>query len=105
MTLAKSFVAFIICITVYTSIRGGTCQYGKSTALVRKLTFTAWINQCLHSTGLRVHDLETDLDNGLVLLKILETLSPGKKMPGRLGLHENNFVEDGIIMILCKMIL
>ena len=59
------------------------CRCGRPAACVRKLTFTAWINQCLLEAGLRVQDLEKDLDDGLVLLKLIETLSPGNRIPGR----------------------
>ena len=59
------------------------CRCGKPTACTRKITFTNWINDCLQSTGLRVQDLEKDLDDGLVLLKLLEVLAPGKKLVGR----------------------
>ena len=81
------------------------CRCGKPTACVQKLSFTEWINHCLHSTGLRVHDLETDLDDGLILLKLLETLSPGKKMPGRLGmLHDlKHFYTANINDYVCIM--
>ena len=61
------------------------CRCGRSTACVRKLTFTAWINQCLQDTGMKVQDLERDLADGLVLLKLLEILSPKSRMPGRLA--------------------
>ena len=59
------------------------CRCGRPAACVRKLTFTAWINQCLRRTDLRVQDLEKDLDNGLVLLKLIEILSPDSRLPGR----------------------
>ena len=59
------------------------CRCGRPTACMRKLTFTSWINQCLIGTGLKVKDLENDLDDGLILLKLLETLSPHSRMPGR----------------------
>lgn len=59
------------------------CRCGKPTACVQKITFTNWVNSCLQSTGLRVQDLEKDLDDGLVLLKLLEVLAPGKKLVGR----------------------
>ena len=63
------------------------CRCGRPAACVRKLTFTAWINQCLLETGLKVQDLEKDLGDGLVLLKLIETLSPGSRMPGRYVEH------------------
>ena len=66
---------------------GVACRCGNLDSLM----ITAWINHCLHSTGLRVHDQETDLDDGLILLKQLETLSSGKKILGRLGMLHNPF--------------
>ncbi len=50
---------------------------------VQKTTFTNWVNDHLKDTGLSVEDLQIDLDNGVVLIKLLEALAPGKKMPGR----------------------
>ncbi len=50
---------------------------------VQKKTFTNWVNDHLKDTGLSVEDLQIDLDNGVVLIKLLEALAPGKKMPGR----------------------
>ena len=63
------------------------CRCGRPAACVRKLTFTAWINYCLLETGLRVQDLERDLADGLILLRLIETLSPDSKLPGRSALH------------------
>ena len=50
---------------------------------VQKKTFTNWTNDHLKDTGRHVDDLETDLDDGVTLIKLLEVLAPGKKMPGR----------------------
>ncbi len=50
---------------------------------VQKKTFTNWVNDHLKDTGLSVKDLQVDLDSGVVLIKLLEALAPGKKMPGR----------------------
>lgn len=50
---------------------------------VQKKTFTNWINDRLKETDRRVEDLETDLEDGVTLIKLLELLAPGKKMPGR----------------------
>ena len=50
---------------------------------VQKKTFTNWINDRLKETDRRVEDLETDLEDGVTLIKLLEVLAPGKKMPGR----------------------
>ena len=50
---------------------------------VQKKTFTNWINDRLKETDRKVEDLETDLEDGVTLIKLLEVLAPGKKMPGR----------------------
>ena len=50
---------------------------------VQKKTFTNWINDRLKETDRRVEELETDLEDGVTLIKLLEVLAPGKKMPGR----------------------
>ena len=50
---------------------------------VQKNTFTNWANEKLKQEGIRVTNLETDLEDGVILIKLLETLAPGKKMPGR----------------------
>ena len=59
------------------------CCCGRPALCVRKHTFTGWINHCLSNSGLKVQDLETDLENGLVLLKLVQVLSPDCKIPGR----------------------
>ena len=50
---------------------------------VQKKTFTNWVNDRLRETDRRVEDLETDLENGVTLIKLLEVLAPGKRMPRR----------------------
>ena len=50
---------------------------------VQKKTFTNWVNEKVKDTGQKVEDLQTDLDDGVVLVKLLEALAPGKKMPGK----------------------
>ena len=50
---------------------------------VQKKTFTNWVNDRLKDTGMKVEDLQVDLDTGVVLIKLLEALVPGKKMPGK----------------------
>lgn len=42
---------------------------------VQKNTFTNWCNDRLKDTGLSVADLETDLRNGLTLVRLLEVLA------------------------------
>lgn len=61
------------------SLRQADCSWVD----VQKKTFTNWINDRLKETDRRVEDLETDLEDGVTLIKLLEVLAPGKKMPGR----------------------
>ena len=49
----------------------------------RTRTFIAWVNKKVESRGIKIQNLTEDLENGLVLIKLLECLAPGKKMPGR----------------------
>ena len=50
---------------------------------VQTKTFTNWVNDKLKDTDRRVKDLATDLGDGVTLIKLLEVLAPGKRMPGR----------------------
>ena len=50
---------------------------------VRTRTFVRWINGCLHSKGIHIKNLDSDLESGVVLIKLLETLAHGKRIPGR----------------------
>ena len=51
--------------------------------VVQKNTFTNWCNDRLKATGVKVSDLEIDLQDGLTLIQLLEVLSKRKKLPGR----------------------
>ena len=62
---------------------GGPRLADRSWIDVQKKTFTNWVNDKLKETDKRVEDLETDLDDGVTLIKLLEVLAPGKRMPGR----------------------
>ena len=53
---------------------------------VQKKTFTNWVNEKLKGTSYRVDDLEKDLDDGVTLIKLLETLA-NKKMHKRYSLY------------------
>ena len=46
-------------------------------------TFTNWVNVQLKKNGPSVSDLRKDFKDGVVLIKLLESLAVGKKMPGR----------------------
>ena len=46
-------------------------------------TFTYWINLTLKRKSLKVSDLYDDLESGVLLIRLMECLAPGKKMPGR----------------------
>ena len=52
---------------------------------IRRRTFTNWINHKLEGTGKKVTNLETDLEDGEILIKLLECLAPGKKLPGKVS--------------------
>ena len=49
---------------------------------VQKKTFTNWVNEKLKDTPYKVEVLEKDLDDGVTLIKLLETLAH-KKMHKR----------------------
>ena len=51
-------------------------------AIAQKMTFTKWINEKLKHSGVHVKDLFSDLADGVILIKLMETLS-GKKMHGK----------------------
>lgn len=51
-------------------------------AVAQKATFTAWINDQLKQSGAHVKDLFSDLEDGLILIKLMEVLS-GRKMQGK----------------------
>ena len=46
--------------------------------VVQKRTFTNWMNHKLEGSGHQVTDLETDLGDGVILIKLLEILSHKK---------------------------
>lgn len=46
----------------------------------RRRTFTRWVNQHLKKPKLRVVDLEKDMATGVVLIRLLQTLSTHKKV-------------------------
>ena len=58
----------------------------------RTRTFVKWINGCLHSKGIHIKNLDTDLESGVVLIKLLETLAHGKRIPGRFVLQFSLFL-------------
>ena len=58
-------------------------SYERPREYVQKTVFTKWMNEVLQNTGTQVRDIGKDLDDGLVLIKLLEVLTNGKKMPGR----------------------
>ena len=53
----------------------------------RTRTFVRWINGCLYSKGIHIQNLDSDLESGVVLIKLLETLAHGKRIPGRSVLY------------------
>jgi hypothetical protein len=48
--------------------------------LIQKKTFTRWANTFLLQRGLRIDDVEKDLNDGLMMINLLELIS-GKKIP------------------------
>ena len=51
---------------------------------VQKNVFTNWTNHQLRHGDRKVEDLQTDLDDGVILVSLLEVLAlSGKKMEGR----------------------
>ena len=49
----------------------------------RTRTFVTWINGHLQGKGIHIQNLDSDFENGVVLIKLLETLAHGKRIPGR----------------------
>ena len=47
---------------------------------MQKNTFTNWANSKLRGTDFQLEDIETDLADGVVLIKLLEVLSHGKRI-------------------------
>ena len=50
---------------------------------VQKRTFTKWINSKVKPSGIKVKDIDKDLCDGLVLIKLMQALVPGKPISGR----------------------
>ena len=48
---------------------------GEEWVAVQRRTFTNWMNHKLVGSGCQVTDLETDLRDGVLLIKLLEVLS------------------------------
>ena len=46
----------------------------------RRRTFTRWMNLKLKGSKLHVDDLEKDMSTGVVLIRLLQILSPRKKV-------------------------
>ena len=67
---------------------------------VQKKTFTNWTNDKLKDTDRRVEELETDLVDGVTLIKLLQVLSHGKKIGryGRFVIHVASFSLSPAIM-------
>ena len=58
----------------------GTAMANEQINAARRRTFTQWLNLQLRSTKLRVKDLEKDLASGVILIRLLQILSPHKKV-------------------------
>lgn len=59
-------------------------EEGVQTA-ARTKTFMSWVNLHLQAKGIRIRNLHSDFEDGVVLIRLMECLAPGKKMPGRYG--------------------
>lgn len=46
----------------------------------RRRTFTSWLNLQLGDPKMRVSNLEKDLSSGVVLVRLVESLAPHKKV-------------------------
>ena len=62
--------------------KGGTLSEEQQWMDVQKRTFTNWVNDKLSSSEHRVVDLAKDLDDGVVLIELLQKLT-GKIVPER----------------------
>ena len=49
----------------------------------RSEAFRRWINFTLRCNSIAISNLKNDLESGIVLINLLQCLSPGKNMPGR----------------------
>ena len=54
---------------------------------IRTRTFIHWINHSLKSKSFKITNLNTDLEDGVILIKLMESLAPGKKAPGRYAIY------------------
>ena len=50
----------------------------------RTRTFVTWINSHLKEKRITIQNLDSDLESGVVLIKLLESLAHGKRIAGRL---------------------
>lgn len=64
------------------SASSGTCGLSAS-GNTQSRTFVNWINLLLKTKRITIKDLYSDLENGVMLLKLMECLAPDEKMPGR----------------------
>ena len=69
----------------------------------RTRTFVRWINGCLHSQGIHIKNLDSDLESGVVLIKLLETLAHGKRIPGRLVILQFKSLSLSLSLIVFLM--
>ena len=54
-------------------------QQAQKWAKIQQKTFTNWCNDNLKAVGMSVRDLSTDLEDGIILIKLVEVLS-GRKI-------------------------
>ncbi len=53
------------------------------TTTTQSRTFLYWVNLSLKKKSLRINDLYSDFENGVMLIQLMECLAPDKKIPGR----------------------
>ena len=62
-------------------------EMGEEMLAAQSRSFLRWINHVLRDKSLRIQDLYTDLEDGVVLIALLECLAPEKEMPARYVCH------------------
>ena len=55
----------------------------RSPLAVQKATFTNWVNHQLKGTGKKVCNIDRGFEDGIVLIKLLKSLTQGAKMPSK----------------------
>ena len=65
-------------------LKGGSdTASGEEVLAAQARTYLHWINLTLKRKSIKVSDLYEDLESGVVLIRLMECLAPGKNMHGR----------------------